>query len=82
MEVCLCYQTTSKRIKREQYLTAHNFIYEFIIYLFPVADLFLNPCSPGLSRQGLCKVPVEDFPGSLVSKESACNVGDPGSIPG
>ena len=23
-----------------------------------------------------------DFPGSLVGKESACNVGDPGSIPG
>jgi len=24
----------------------------------------------------------KDFPGGSVSKESACNVGDPGSIPG
>ena len=26
--------------------------------------------------------PTKDFPGSLVGKESACNAGDPGSIPG
>ena len=24
----------------------------------------------------------KDFPSGLISKESACNVGDPGSIPG
>ena len=27
-------------------------------------------------------MPVEDFPDSSVGKESACNAGDPGSIPG
>ena len=27
-------------------------------------------------------LPVRDFPGGSDSKESACNVGDPGSIPG
>ena len=28
------------------------------------------------------KLPKQDFPGSSAGKESACNVGDPGSIPG
>ena len=31
-----------------------------------------------------CHMPVfcKGFPGSLVGKESVCNAGDPGSIPG
>ena len=39
-----------------------------------------------LSRISFCKyvgiLPWWDFPGSSVGKESACNAGDPGSIPG
>ena len=30
----------------------------------------------------MCHYPVESFPHSSVSKESTCNAGDPGSIPG
>ena len=31
---------------------------------------------------GGCQSQVEDFPRGSVGKESACNAGDPGSIPG
>ena len=41
------------------------------------------PALPMLSQQGLPSISKSfGFPGSSVNKESACNVGDPGSIPG
>ena len=34
------------------------------------------------SRGGKRSLDIRDFPDSSVGKESACNAGDPGSIPG
>ena len=41
------------------------------------SGIILSPTSHDLGRI----TPVNIFPGSSDSKESACNVGDPGSIP-
>ena len=38
--------------------------------------------SSGKSRGGKRSLDIRDFPDSSVGKESACNAGDPGSIPG
>ena len=40
---------------------------------------FVNACLCHMLRQ---YTEVQGFPGSSVSKESACSAGDPGSIPG
>ena len=41
-----------------------------------------GPCPLLLSPQGAIFLPSLDFPGDSEGKESACNAGDPGSIPG
>ena len=39
--------------------------------------IFQIPVMPA----GLCLISLQGFPGSSVGKESACNPGDPGSLP-
>ena len=58
-----------------------KYIYIYIyIYIIPQKFLLIGnyPLRKYLQSFNLTK----GFPGSLVCKESACNAGDPGSIPG
>ena len=66
----------------------------FAIYQLHMVSKLFNPCRPWFPHITLCTIQVflkqnrsfilcaVGFPGGSVGKESSCNMGDPGLIPG